>query len=198
MKFIPKSNTDIGKRLEDLRKERKLTQEELAKLIGPNRNRISQWENGERELKASHLALLANALGTTSDYLIGLTDNATNDITKKSACDYLCISEKTLDGLKANLEKIYTSYHPNTQEALELFFNENFKILFKFIENLIAVHEQQNILKNMKKPEEKTAISAAYGYHHHEDLLDKAQMQLYKVILKDFDEITDKMTYHFD
>ncbi|HFI0377029.1 TPA: helix-turn-helix transcriptional regulator, partial [Streptococcus suis] len=38
-------------RLKELRKEKKLTQEELASEIGVSKITILRWENGERQIK---------------------------------------------------------------------------------------------------------------------------------------------------
>lgn len=48
----------------------------LAKRIGVSGvGVIIRWESGEQAPSAYYLALLAKELGTTSDYLLGLTDD---------------------------------------------------------------------------------------------------------------------------
>lgn len=63
-------NEIIGERIAEQRKKKGYTQEELARLIGVDRARIGQWENGNREAKAGTIASLADSLETTCDYLL--------------------------------------------------------------------------------------------------------------------------------
>lgn len=74
----------LGERVRDLRKARKLTQEELGSLLGetPFANGVGQShlaniENGRATLSVPVLAALAEVLETNTDYLLGLTDDAT-------------------------------------------------------------------------------------------------------------------------
>ncbi len=60
----------IGKRITDLRKRDKLTQEELAGALNTNRSSLNMWERGQRELKAGDLQEIADYFGVTVDYLI--------------------------------------------------------------------------------------------------------------------------------
>lgn len=65
--------TTIGQRILHLRKQQKMTQEELAFKIGTSQRQVSFYETGKNEPTANVLNLLADALNTTSDYLIGRT-----------------------------------------------------------------------------------------------------------------------------
>ena len=60
----------IGERIKELRRAKKLTQEELAALMGISRVQINQWETGARELTASRIIDFANALDTSCEYLL--------------------------------------------------------------------------------------------------------------------------------
>ena len=57
-------------KMRELRKKKKNTQSELAEIIGVSLKTIQRWENGERQPRADELAKLAEALGTTTDYLL--------------------------------------------------------------------------------------------------------------------------------
>lgn len=65
---------DFGERLKRVRKGR-YNQEELASLIGVHTNTISRWENGSRSPDADTLQKLAQALDTTTAYLLGEVDD---------------------------------------------------------------------------------------------------------------------------
>lgn len=58
-------------RLKEIRKQRGLTQAEVAKKIGVAQNTYSQYENGKREMDTATLCKIADALNVTVDYLIG-------------------------------------------------------------------------------------------------------------------------------
>ena len=63
------------KRLKELRNEKELTQEELAKELGVNRGTLAKWENGTRETNFAMLVKIATFFGVTTDYLLGRTDS---------------------------------------------------------------------------------------------------------------------------
>lgn len=65
----------FASRLKHLRNERKLSQEELAKKINTTKGTISNYENRHSTPSNELLGDLANILNTTTDYLLGRTDN---------------------------------------------------------------------------------------------------------------------------
>ncbi|GAX47956.1 helix-turn-helix domain-containing protein [Pseudolactococcus reticulitermitis] len=64
----------FAERLKELRKEKGLTQKELAERVGTQQGVYTNWENGKREPKYDKVGELASELKTTSDYLLGFTD----------------------------------------------------------------------------------------------------------------------------
>lgn len=67
----------ISHRLRVARKSNKLTQEQLANKVQTTKGTISNYENGYSTPSNEMLVLLANVLNTSSDYLLGVTDNPT-------------------------------------------------------------------------------------------------------------------------
>ncbi len=61
-------------RIRDLREDRDLTQKEVANYLNIKQNTYSQYENGQRQLPLEHLIALAKLYNTTTDYILGLTD----------------------------------------------------------------------------------------------------------------------------
>ncbi len=61
-------------RLRDLREDRDLTQKQIAEYLHIRQNTYSQYENGHRALPVEVLVELAVFFGTSTDYLLGLTD----------------------------------------------------------------------------------------------------------------------------
>ncbi|MGA0558316.1 helix-turn-helix domain-containing protein [Larkinella sp. VNQ87] len=62
---------DFGERIKRLRESQKLSQEDLARLMGKkHRNVIGSWEKGKTEPTLSDVRKLAEILSTTTTYLI--------------------------------------------------------------------------------------------------------------------------------
>lgn len=61
-------------RIFGLRKKLRLSQEALADVVGVTQRQISNYESGDNEPTARILVALADALNTTSDYIIGLSN----------------------------------------------------------------------------------------------------------------------------
>lgn len=62
-------------RLKELRTKRGLTQETLAEKLNTTKGTISNYENGHSSPDGTMLTMLADALNTTSDYLLGRTQD---------------------------------------------------------------------------------------------------------------------------
>ena len=62
-------------RLMELREERNLTQNDIARAIDTSRTNIGRWEKGLNEPAASYLIKLAEFFEVSTDYLLGLEDD---------------------------------------------------------------------------------------------------------------------------
>ena len=62
-------------RLKALREDRDITQKTLSEYLNIRQNTYSQYENGQRQLPIDVLIKLAEYFGTSTDYILGLTDN---------------------------------------------------------------------------------------------------------------------------
>ncbi len=63
------------KRLMDLRQDRDLQQAEIAALLHTTQPQYSRYERGDRNLPLCHLITLAQFYNTSTDYLLGLTND---------------------------------------------------------------------------------------------------------------------------
>lgn len=61
-------------RIRDLREDHDLTQKEVADYLHIKQNTYSQYENGQRQLPLECLIALAKLYKTSTDYILGLTD----------------------------------------------------------------------------------------------------------------------------
>ena len=62
-------------RLKDLREDADITQKEIAAYLNIKQNTYSQYENGQRQLPLDALIALARFYKTSTDYILGLTDD---------------------------------------------------------------------------------------------------------------------------
>ena len=61
-------------RIKDLREDHDLTQAAVAEYLHIKQNTYSQYENGQRQIPIASLILLAKLYETSTDYILGLTD----------------------------------------------------------------------------------------------------------------------------
>ncbi len=64
----------ISTRIKELRTERGLSQQALARHIGVSQKAVDYWERGVNEPKASYVVLLADFFAVSADYLLGRVD----------------------------------------------------------------------------------------------------------------------------
>ncbi len=62
-------------RIRDLREDADLTQTQIAKTLGTNQKVYSRYETEENAIPIWHLVTLARFYGTSTDYLLGLTND---------------------------------------------------------------------------------------------------------------------------
>lgn len=71
---------EFGDRLRNLRKEKNLTQKQLASLIGVQNSIISFYEVGDRAPSPKVIVKLASVFHVTTDYLLGVERQEVVDI----------------------------------------------------------------------------------------------------------------------
>ena len=62
-------------RLKDIREDRDIKQIDVAKFLNCTQVCYSRYENGQRDIPLNTLCLLSEYFNTTTDYILGLTDN---------------------------------------------------------------------------------------------------------------------------
>lgn len=72
-------------RIQELRKEKKLKQAELAELVPTSRQSIGKWEDGSVDLSTPVIARLCQIFGVTADYLLGFSSQRTAQISDADA-----------------------------------------------------------------------------------------------------------------
>ena len=88
----------FGNRLRQLRKEKKLTQRQLAEMVGLRHSVVSFYEIGERSPSPEIIKKLASSLHVSSDYLLGIDRRKMLDVSDLTEDDMqlLLITIETL------------------------------------------------------------------------------------------------------
>lgn len=95
---------EFSERLKELRKERNLTQKQLAEDLGIATSTIIKYERGEREPNISNIKKISNYFGITTDNLLGFdSDYQSLDLSSKQQTLWM-MDETNMDkgGLQFN------------------------------------------------------------------------------------------------
>ena len=65
----------VGERIRERRKNQLMNQQDLSAQTGLTQSQISRYENGDNEPTGEALVALADVLNTTTDWLLGRSDN---------------------------------------------------------------------------------------------------------------------------
>lgn len=64
----------IYPRLRDLREDKDLLQNDIAKILDTTQTQYSRWERGAQEIPLHHAITLARYYKVSMDYIVGLTN----------------------------------------------------------------------------------------------------------------------------
>lgn len=84
-------------RIRILRRESKISQRDLGKMLGRTRNSVSQWELGKQVPGVVDIGEMCRIFRVSSDYLLGLSDDRREPA---------WISDPNMSGTKANLLRL--------------------------------------------------------------------------------------------
>jgi len=102
-------------RLKELRTDKKISQEHLAKYLGMKRENISNYERGSvTNVNSETLDKLANYFNVSVDYLLGRTDNPNPIIKNKKTETYLRAEKDGLD------EEEYSDFVEDVEMYMEM------------------------------------------------------------------------------
>lgn len=77
-----KTNDEVISYLDELRQKRKMSVSELARKVGMSKSAISMYLNGKRQFPLNHAHKFANAVGTTTDDLLGINLSGVTTVTR--------------------------------------------------------------------------------------------------------------------
>lgn len=64
----------FGEKLKELRKEKSISQKEIAQILGCSQSMITRWESLECEPTEKYIVECAKYFNVSADYLLGLSD----------------------------------------------------------------------------------------------------------------------------
>lgn len=79
IKVDGKMNNNYYPRLRDLREDNDLTQQQIADYLNMKQSQYSRYERGVRDIPTDILIRLAKLYKTSTDYILGLTNNSQSD-----------------------------------------------------------------------------------------------------------------------
>lgn len=77
--------------LRQCRKQKHMSQAELASLLGVTQQAVGKWESGKSSPDPTTVAKLAEILDTTADYLLGLFDPTAEGQTEERFFGSVCV-----------------------------------------------------------------------------------------------------------
>ena len=136
-----------GNRIKLLREEKKIRQDELAKVLSISPSAVGMYERDEREPNDETTLKLAEYFGVSTDYLLGKSDNRNSDVpiskipilgTVKAGYDWLA-EENIVDyiTLKENI--------PNVGEYYALRITGDSMLPLLAEGDLVIVHDQDDV-----------------------------------------------------
>lgn len=135
-------------RLNQLMEEKQISQIELSKKIGVASGSISNYSNGTRLISVDILPKLAKALGTSTDYLLGVSD--VKHYSNNELNELFGFNDNTIDNL---------STMPN-RDVINLIFDGNRDDVLYFFEKL---DEYKKILEKYKTESQKSMMNGAWA-----------------------------------
>lgn len=152
---------EFAKRLKILRTQKSVSLKKAAEALGVTAQSLSLYENGMRTINIDLLKKVAQYFGVSSDYLIGLSDAATNDVDLKVVCDYLGLYEEAalrLQQINKRLQKKDSEHqYPKTtnecyKRCLNIFINEYLDdFLTEVLDSGIKLYYLEAELKRLNK-----------------------------------------------
>lgn len=113
----------FGENLKRLRREKELTQEKLADVLGVSFQAVSKWERGETYPDITMLPEIAAFFDVTTDEILGLNTAEQENKIREYANEYSRLwSEHRLDEVKAVMEQAIKEF-PGSYDLLSKYFN---------------------------------------------------------------------------
>lgn len=167
-------------RLKELMKSHQITQQQLADKLGSKRQTISQYVNGTVQPNIEKLYEMAQIFEVSADYLLGLSETTTSNVTIRDIHNMLGLSEKAIEELYDETSCLCKlANNPNPDEAYEAKRHGLFLPMFKVLNVLIC-----------EKQDPFTVLELMADVFNHEPMLEKEEWYEIQVLnANDNDEV---------
>lgn len=132
---------NIANRIKELREEKGLSQNKLAKDLYVKQQTIAQWEKGERALKAEAIIALSEYFNVTSDYLLGISEYKTSQ-----AADIGVVTGLSDENIKI-LTELQHEFVTTNEEKQKRFYEGRKAFINKYISMLIDGESNGQLLE---------------------------------------------------
>ncbi|MEG1559372.1 MAG: helix-turn-helix transcriptional regulator [Clostridia bacterium] len=138
----------FSNRLIALRKERDMTQANLAKAVNMKRSTVSGYEIEGKEPRQETLCSLAQYFGVTTDYLLGLSDSRTHEeaVFQTDAGNFKAVYDGLPRELKDTVAKLYDDFYVLLCRDMKLRREEQLNLYQEFM-NLLQSSRNEIKLK---------------------------------------------------
>lgn len=147
---------NIGNKIKTLREKKGLTQLELSKDLNVVRQTVAQWENQERDLKTGAIISLAKYFNVSADYLLGLTENTSTNISEIGISNKTGFSTSTVENILDLPIKLKIILDKIINELLKSDLLEKFEELKENNIKLINLYQTDSIYNKLVEDEELT------------------------------------------
>lgn len=148
---VKQSSKQTGSVISEMRIRSNESQQDLADAIGVSRSLVKAWESGERRIKIDDLISLSAHYHVSADYLLGLSNAATDDRDEKFVCEYTGLSKEAIEKFHkyAHLRNHETGILKVFDSLIVFFYEQLLHRLYLIKEN---VADGEEWLKDMKDP----------------------------------------------
>lgn len=172
---------EIGQRIKAARKEKGLTQEKLAEILGLSRRTLIKWEKGEleKEIAFDKFLELCLVLGIDMPHLLG---NEYDNKELETVCQYTGLSPKTAKLLHHTSK--YTGAAQNVPAFLSDLF-DNYNMVLIFLEELEEYMKNSYCEKVLPQKGNNAVNKRLYADYRDKAALNLLQCQRLIDLLKD-------------
>lgn len=96
----PSKDAPIGKRIDYIRRKKGLSQKDLAKAVDVDDKTIKRYENNKTNISLDMIKKIAVTFDVTTDYLLGLADLESKDITYKQIHKVIGLTDNAISVLQ--------------------------------------------------------------------------------------------------
>lgn len=147
---------EIGERIKHLRISKKLTQDEVAHALNVKRQTVTRWETGARDIKTEITILLSKYFNVSADYLLGLTENTSTNISEIGISNKTGFSTSTVENILDLPIKLKIILDKIINELLKSDLLEKFEELKENNIKLINLYQTDSIYNKLVEDEELT------------------------------------------